>query len=70
MEAPYPSIPLWMTVRSMGGDLLDRDWKQYTLDQAAGVAVIQWIADLALRHRVALPPRRRRPARSPRAGWG
>ncbi|HEX2326504.1 MAG TPA: extracellular solute-binding protein, partial [Chloroflexota bacterium] len=57
VEAPYAAIPLWMTVRSMGGDILDRDWKQYTLDQAAGVAAIQWIADLALRHRVALPPK-------------
>jgi multiple sugar transport system substrate-binding protein len=54
VEAPYEPISLWMTVRSMGGDLLDKDWKRYTLDQPAGVAAIQWIADLALRHGVAV----------------
>ena len=54
VEAPYEPIALWMTVRSMGGDVLDPEWKKYTLDQPGGVAAIQWIADLALRHRVAV----------------
>ncbi len=54
IEAPYEPIALWATVRSHGGDILDKDWKKYTLDQPAGVAAIQWIADLAVRHRVAL----------------
>jgi multiple sugar transport system substrate-binding protein len=54
VEAPYEPISLWATVRSQGGDILDKDWKRYTLDQPAGVAAIQWIADLALRHKVAV----------------
>jgi multiple sugar transport system substrate-binding protein len=55
IEAPFEPIALWATVRSHGGDILDKDWKKYTLDQPAGIAAIQWIADLALRHRVAVP---------------
>lgn len=54
VEAPYEPIALWATVRSLGGDILDKDWKRYTLDQPAGAAAIQWIADLALRHKVAV----------------
>ena len=62
VEAPYEPIALWMTVRSMGGDILDPEWKKYTLDQPGGVAVIEWIADLALRHRVAVT---RKPGQPP-----
>ena len=55
VEAPFEPIALWATVRSHGGDITDKDWKKYTLDQPAGIAAIQWIADLALRHKVAVP---------------
>jgi len=56
VEAPYASIPLWMTIRSMGGDILDKEWKKYTLAEPAGSAAVQWIAGLALRHKAAVPP--------------
>ena len=55
VEAPFEPIALWATVRSLGGDILDKDWKRYTLDQPAGAPAVQWIADLALRHKVAVP---------------
>jgi multiple sugar transport system substrate-binding protein len=57
IEAPYQPIPMWPTIRSMGGDILDSEWKKYTLDQPAATAAVQWIADLALRHQVAALPK-------------
>jgi multiple sugar transport system substrate-binding protein len=53
---PY-SIPysLFTYVRAMGGDLLDKDWKHFTLDQPVAANAVQWVADLAVKHRVAPP---------------
>jgi multiple sugar transport system substrate-binding protein len=46
---------LFPVVRSMGGDVLDKDLKRFVLDQAPGAAAVQWVADLATRHGVAPP---------------
>jgi multiple sugar transport system substrate-binding protein len=56
VNPPY-SIPysLFTYVRAMGGDVLDKDWKRFTLDQPVATTAVQWVADLAVKQRVAPP---------------
>jgi multiple sugar transport system substrate-binding protein len=49
---PHQAFPV---VRSMGGDVLDKAGRKFTLHEAAATAAIQWIADISLRH-LAAPP--------------
>lgn len=53
--APYFRFYLNTLIRSFGGDLLDKDRKRYTMDQPAAANAVQWVADLALKQRVAPP---------------
>lgn len=53
--APYFRFYLPPLIRSFGGDLLDKDRKRYIMDRPEATAAVQWVADLALKQRVAPP---------------
>ena len=42
-------------MRSLGGDVLDKDRKRFVLDQPAGAGAVQWVADLMVKQKVAPP---------------
>jgi multiple sugar transport system substrate-binding protein len=49
---PHHTLPV---VRSYGGDILDKDYKKFTLDEPVAVNAIQWIADISVRQQAAPP---------------
>ena len=50
------SRPAWQAIWSHGGDLMDANYRECTLDRPEVTEALQFVADLSLKHRVAPTP--------------